>query len=218
MTALLACVFAFGPSAAAEFAAPFVTDPTAAILGPPRPPTAPVTLQRHPPPPRLADGGEALALMMAAPMAPEPRPRLLRDQPDVLLANTINLLATGLFLTRVHAPGAARGFGIATVATAVPAAGLIAYNIHRGRPAVESIGPAMWIAFAGMDLVLDYALKEDFRKPPRWGILAPFLVLFYGSTVTMWGTTFRHGTVPYAITTATYLLMASSSIYARIQE
>lgn len=146
------------------------------------------------------------------------RPRLLRDQPDVLLANTINLVTTGLFLSRLYAPKASNALGIVTLSTAVPAAGLIAYNIHRKRPVVESIGPALWIAFAGMDLTLDYITKTNFRKPPRWGILGPFLALFYGSTITMWASTYRHGPVPYAITTGTYILMATTSLVARVRE
>ncbi|MEM6931385.1 MAG: hypothetical protein AAF602_30925, partial [Myxococcota bacterium] len=165
------------------------------------------------------------ALPAAAPQlvvgASEPtpdRPNLLRDQPDVLLANTINVLATGLFLSRLVAPKAENAFAIATLSTAVPAAGLIAYNVHRRRPVVESIGPALWIAFAGMDVTLDYITKTNFRKPPRWGILGPFLALFYGSTITMWASTYRHGPAPYAVTTATYAVMATTSLIARVRE
>ena len=142
----------------------------------------------------------------------------LAERPEFLLANTVNLVTAGLFLTRVHFPSAAPAFGVATLLTGIPAAGLVGYNVSKGAPIVESIPAMAWIGFVLTDLALDYIRNVEFRNPTRWGILAPFLVLYYGSTVSMWASTWPNGLGPYIATTVTFALSAGLSIYGRLNE
>lgn len=142
----------------------------------------------------------------------------LAERPEFLLANTINLVTAGLFLTRVHFPPAAPGFGVATLLTGIPAAGLIGYNIARGAPIAQSVPAMAWIGFVLMDLAVDYIWDVEFRNPTRWGILAPFLALYYGSTVSLWASTWPNGIGPYIATTVTFAASAGLSIYARLNE
>jgi hypothetical protein len=142
----------------------------------------------------------------------------LAERPEFLLANTVNLVAAGLFLTRVHFPSAATALGVATMLTGVPAAALVGYNVLRGAPFVQSLPAIAWIGFVLTDLALDYVWNVEFRNPTRWGILAPFLVLYYGSTVSLWASTWPNGLGPYLATTATFVLQAGLSIYSRLHE
>ena len=142
----------------------------------------------------------------------------LLDRPEFIVANTINVITAGLFLSRVHFPQAAPGFGVATLLTGIPAAGLVAYNVARGEPLVQSIPALAWMGFVLMDLAVDYIWDVEFRNPTRWGVLAPFLALYYGSTVSLWASTWQNGIGPYIATTVTFAASAGLSIYARINE
>ena len=138
--------------------------------------------------------------------------------PDFLLAITTNLLLACMFAARVHAPSLAGPLGVATLVTAIPAAGLIAANVTRARPLIESAPASLWIVFIVTTLMLDYVLHVEFRSPTRWGILVPFLVLYIASTTSLWAATWQHGTTLYLVTAVTFVLQGALSFYARAHE
>jgi len=45
---------------------------------------------------------------------------------------------------------------------------------------LQWIGPAVYLAFVVLMITVDYVSPTGFRSPPRYGILVPYLVLFFG--------------------------------------
>ena len=47
------------------------------------------------------------------------------------------------------------------------------------------IGPAVFVAFVALMLIVDYLRPVEFRRPARPAILVPYLILFFGSILLM---------------------------------
>jgi hypothetical protein len=75
------------------------------------------------------------------------------------------------------------GYGM--VALAVPAILALAAFVRARASWRQWIGPAVYLAFVALSVVVDYAWPVEFRSPMRYSILAPYLVLFFGAILLM---------------------------------
>jgi hypothetical protein len=142
----------------------------------------------------------------------------LIESGNLILALLINLLTTALFASRVYRPEAAPGLGVAVQLTAIPALAYSVFQIIDGGSPLQIIPSLLWTAFVVFDIIVNSIAKIEFRNPADWRILAPFLILFYTSTVSLWASTWANGLAPYLVTGGSYLLMAVFSIITRINE
>jgi hypothetical protein len=132
------------------------------------------------------------------------------------IVNAVNLLQAAGFLSRVYTGTRAinhlLGYGI--IALAVPAfLALIAFWRARARWLYLS-GPAGFLAFVVLMVAMEYIWPVEFRSPMRYGILAPYLLLFFGSILLMGLPMFRLDRRLWLITLITTILLMASMGFA----
>ena len=138
------------------------------------------------------------------------------DSIVVLIANLINLVMVGIFLSR---PLGYKRFeyylGWVNILMVIPLIAAVVYNFAAGRDWWSFILPIFMIVFLFIELILDYILKSDFRKTR---LLWPYLGLFYFSQWMLIGYAFLVGNVYGFVTLATYFLslFAAWYSYARV--
>ena len=135
-----------------------------------------------------------------------------------VVVNAVNLLQAAGFLSRL--PSGSRAvnhiLGYVMIALVVPAALALAAFIRAHAGALHWIGPAVYIAFTVMLIVVDFAWPVEFRSPQRPAILVPYLVLFFGAILLMGLPMFRLNRQLWLVTVATtVLLLASMGIAMR---
>lgn len=132
------------------------------------------------------------------------------------VVNAVNVLQAAGFLSRVRTGSMAVNhlLGYLIIALALPAtAALVAFL--RGRAGwLHWIGPAVYIAFVILMIVVDYLSPVEFRSPVRAAILVPFLLLFFGAILLMGLPMFRMDRRLWLVTVATTVLLLSSMIVA----
>ena len=69
------------------------------------------------------------------------------------------------------------------------------------------IGPAVYIAFVALMVVVEYVWPVEFRSPARYGILVPYLLLFFGAILLMGLPMFRMDRQLWLVTVATTILL-----------
>lgn len=103
------------------------------------------------------------------------------------VVNAVNLLQAAGFLSRVRTGSMAINhlLGYVMIAFAVPATlALIAFG--RARDGwLQWVGPAVYLAFVALMVVVDYVWPVEFRSPTRYDILVPYLLLFFGAILLM---------------------------------
>jgi len=128
------------------------------------------------------------------------------------VVNAVNLLQAVGFLSRVWTGSRAinhiLGYGI--VALAVPAALALIGFVRAGAGSRQWAGAAVYLAFVVFMVVLEYVLHIEFRSPVRYGILVPYLLLFFGSILLMGLPMFRMDRRLWLVTVATTLLLLGS--------
>jgi hypothetical protein len=133
------------------------------------------------------------------------------------VVNAVSLLQTAGFLSRLRA-GSMVGnhrLGYAMIALAVPTAlALIAFGRARAGW-LHWIGPAVYLAFVALMVVVDYAWPVAFRSPPRYGILVPYLMLFFGAILLMGVPMFGMECRLWLVTVATSVLLGSLGLALR---
>ena len=88
--------------------------------------------------------------------------------------------------------------------------------LRAGAGWLQWVGPAVYLAFIALMVVVDYAWPVEFRSPKRPGILVPYLVLFFGAILLMGLPMFRLDRRLWLVTVATtVLLLASMGIAMR---
>jgi len=128
------------------------------------------------------------------------------------VVNAVCILQAAGFLSRL--PTGSREvnhlLGYVMIALAIPTAlALVAFvRSQAGWP--QWIGPAAYLAFTAMLVVVDYVRPIEFRFPPRYGILVPYLILFFGSILLMGLPMFRLNRSLWLVTvaSATFLLIS----------
>jgi hypothetical protein len=129
-----------------------------------------------------------------------------------VVVNAVNLLQSAGFLSRVPARSMAINhlLGYAMIALAVPAAlAMVAFG-RAGAGQLQWIGPAAYILFVILMVAVDYVWPIEFRSPKRYGILVPYLLLFFGAILLMGLPMFRLDRSLWLVTVATTVLLLVS--------
>lgn len=129
-----------------------------------------------------------------------------------VIANLINLLLIGIFLSRPKGiKKVEHVLGLFVVAMILPIGVAIILNILAKRGWWTIVLPLILILFLAVELLLDYILKLNFRKT-RW--LWPYLLLYYSAMMAMIGYSFLIGK-PYGfVTLGTYFLGLFATWYS----
>ena len=125
------------------------------------------------------------------------------------VVNAVNVLQAAGFLSRVATGSKVinhiLGYGI--VALAVPAILALAAFVRARAGWRQWIGPAVYLAFVALSVVVDYAWPVEFRSPMRYSILVPYLLLFFGAILLMGLPMFRMDRRLWLVTVATTILL-----------
>jgi hypothetical protein len=134
------------------------------------------------------------------------------------VVNAVNVLQSAGFLSRVATGGMAVNhlLGYVMIALAAPATVAIVAFVHARAGWPQWIGPFVCLAFVILMLAVDYVSPVEFRSPPRYEILVPYLVLFFGAVLLMGLPMFRLNRGLWLATVATTgLLLASMGVAMR---
>ncbi len=130
----------------------------------------------------------------------------------VIVANIINVLVIGIFLSRaVGKRSLEHTLGLVLVALALPLLFAAIRNLLTGREWWTVGLPSIMIVYLILELFLDYILKINFRHTP---FLWPYLALFYLAFMMMIGYAFLTGRVYGYITLTTYFLGLLATWYS----
>ncbi len=128
------------------------------------------------------------------------------------VVNAVNGLQAAGFLSRVRTGG--RGvnhlIGYAILALGIPAVVSLVAFVRAGANWRLWIGPAVFLAFLALMIVVDYARPVEFRSPMRYGIAVPYLLLFFGAIVLMGLPMFRLSRPLWLVTVATSVLLVAA--------
>lgn len=128
------------------------------------------------------------------------------------VVNAVNVLQAAGFLSRVRTGSRAINhlLGYVIIALAVPATlALVAFG--RARAGWRQwAGPAVYLAFVALMVVVDYVWAVEFRSPMRYDILVPYLLLFFGAILLMGLPMFRLDRRLWLVTVATTVLLLVS--------
>lgn len=129
-----------------------------------------------------------------------------------VIANVINLLLIGIFLSRPKSlVKVERVCGLVSVSMILPLATAVVLNFLGKREWWTIVLPSIMILFLAVELLFDYILKRKFRQT-RW--LWPYLLLFYSAEMAMIGYSFLVGR-PYGfVTLGTYFLSLLATWYS----
>ena len=125
------------------------------------------------------------------------------------VVNAVNVLQAAGFLSRVRTGSRAINhlLGYVIIALALPATlALVAFGRARAGW-LQWAGPAVYLAFIALMVVVDYAWPVEFRSPMRYGILVPYLLLFFGAILLMGLPMFRLDRRLWLVTVATTVLL-----------
>ena len=128
------------------------------------------------------------------------------------VVNAVNVLQAAGFLSRVNTGSMAINhlLGYVMIALAVPATfALVAFGRARAGW-LQWAGPAAYLAFVALMVVVDYVWPVEFRSPMLYGILVPYLLLFFGAILLMGLPMFRLDRRLWLVTVATTVLLLGS--------
>jgi hypothetical protein len=132
------------------------------------------------------------------------------------VVNAVNVLQAAGFLSRVYTGSRAINhiLGFSIIALAIPAT-LALLGFCRAKAGwLHLTGPAVYLAFVVLMIVVDYLWAVEFRSPVRYDILVPYLLLFFGSILLMGLPMFRLDRRLWLVTVATTVLLLVSMVIA----
>lgn len=132
------------------------------------------------------------------------------------IVNAVNILQAVGFLSRLRTGSMAtnHALGYAIMALAFPALAAMIASIHAKAAWLSWVGPAAFLAFVGLMVIVDYAAPIEFRAPVRPAILVPYLVLFFGAILLMGLPMFSLDRRLWLVTAATTALLLGSMGFA----
>jgi hypothetical protein len=133
------------------------------------------------------------------------------------VVNVTTTAQTAGFLSRPTGPRLQRLAGIVIIVMAAPAAAALALDLGAGREAWRWAGLVLFVLFACMSLRVDYMRPVEFRRPPRARILAPYLLLFFGSIVLMGLSLYPVSRPLWAITGVTTAALLAAMVRAQLK-
>lgn len=129
-----------------------------------------------------------------------------------VIANVINLLLIGIFLSRPKGlQKVEHVLGLFVVAMILPVGIAIILNILGKREWWTIVLPLILILFLKNELLFDYILKLNFRKTR---LLWPYLFLYYLAMMAMIGYSFLIGKIYGFVTLGTYFLGLFATWYS----
>lgn len=132
------------------------------------------------------------------------------------VVNAVCVLQAAGFLSRI--PTGSREvnhvLGYVMIALAVPTALALIAFVRAQAGWRQWIGPAVYLAFITLMVVVEYVRPIEFRSPPRHGILVPYLVLFFGSILLMGLPMFRLNRSLWLVTVASATFLIVSMVVA----
>ena len=129
-----------------------------------------------------------------------------------VVANLINLLLIGIFLSRPKGlKKVEHVLGLFMVAMILPVGIAIILNILGKREWWTIVLPLILILFLKIELLFDYILKLNFRKTK---LLWPYLLLFYLAMMAMIGYSFLIEKIYGFVTLGTYFLGLFATWYS----
>jgi hypothetical protein len=133
-----------------------------------------------------------------------------------VVVNAVNLLQAAGFISRVYTGNQRINhiLGYVMIALAIPAAVALVAFLRSGAGWLFWLGPAVYIAFIVVEIVVDYALPVEFRSPRRPEILVPYLLLFFGAILLMGLQMFNLNRALWLVTVVTTILLLASMVVA----
>ncbi len=128
------------------------------------------------------------------------------------VVNSVNVLQAAGFLSRVWTGSMAvnQRLGYVMILLAIPALVALIAFVRTGAGWIHWAGPLVYLAFIALMVVVEYAWQIEFRTPMRYGILVPYLTLFFGSILLMGLPMFRLNRSLWLVTVATTVLLLVS--------
>jgi hypothetical protein len=128
------------------------------------------------------------------------------------VVNAVNILQAVGFLARVRAGSMTVNhvLGYVIIVLAIPSIVALIAFVRAGANWLHWIGPAVFVIFVSLMVVVDYAWPVEFRSPMRYDILVPFLVLFFGAILLMGLPMFSLNRQLWLVTVATSVLLLGS--------
>ena len=132
------------------------------------------------------------------------------------IVNLVNLLQSAGFLSRVLTKNLAINhlLGYVMIVLAIPAGLALVAFIRARADWRQWIGLAVFLAFLALMIAAEYIWQVEFRSPARYEILAPYLILFFGSILLMGLPMFRMDRRLWLVTVATTILLLGSMLMA----
>ncbi len=128
------------------------------------------------------------------------------------VVNAVNVLQAVGFLSRVYTGSREVNhlLGYVMVALVVPAAAALTAFLRARAGWRQWAGPAVYLAFIAFMVVVDYVRPVEFRSPMRYGVLVPYLLLFFGAVLLMGLPMFRMDRKLWLVTVATTATLLGS--------
>ena len=132
------------------------------------------------------------------------------------VVNAVCILQAAGFLSRIPTRSMAinHALGYVIVALSVPTAVALVALVRAGSGWFYWIGPAAYLAFVALMIVVEYIVQVEFRTPPNYAVLVPYLVLFFGSIVLMGLPMFRLNRALWFVTAVSAVLLLGSMVAA----
>ena len=130
-----------------------------------------------------------------------------------VVVNLVNVLQAWGFASRTPGAGGMsmnHALGVVIAVLALPATWALVVLVRERAGWLQYLGPLAFDAFVVLMLVVDYALALQFRDPQRPAILAPYLLLFFGSIALMGFPMYRSSRPRWALTAATTVLLLAA--------
>jgi len=134
------------------------------------------------------------------------------------VVNAVNVLQAAGFLSRVRTGSMAINhmLGYVIAVLAVPAVLALAAFWRARAGWLHWIGPLVYVAFVALMVAVEYIWPVEFRSPTRYGILVPYLLLFFGAILLMGLPMFRMDRRLWLVTvTTTVLLLGAMGLAVR---
>jgi len=129
-----------------------------------------------------------------------------------VVVNAVNLLQAAGFISRIRTRSMAINhiLGYVMIALAVPATVALVAFVRAGAGWLYWIGPAVYLAFVALEVMVDYVRPVEFRDPRRNEILVPYLLLFFGAILLMGLPMFKLDRRLWLVTVGTTVLLLTS--------
>ena len=132
------------------------------------------------------------------------------------VVNAVNALQSLGFLSRLRTGSMALNHSLGYVIAALALPSIVAFIafVRKGTGWLHWVGPAVFLVFIALMIAVDYAWPVEFRDPRRYGILVPYLTLFFGSILLMGAPMFYLNRQLWLVTVATSALLLGTMTVA----